>query len=603
MVKLGRAFPDSLSFYKKRVSGFSKQGLRGWGARITLLYALLLIFFFFLLIRLFHLTIIKGQENRVLSEANRIRSATMHAPRGILYDRRGVALVENIPAFRVTKLCANGEACGSKFMTEDEAKESNIDKQSIFLEKDFLRHYIYPNETAHVIGFLGEIIEEELNNILYNYQDYTSGDRLGRMGIEQVFEKKLRGIDGKELIEVDSHDNKIRTLGRLDAIGGQDLHLSLDVDLQKVAYEALGENKGAVVVSKPKTGEILVLVSTPSFDPNKIHTGISNTEFQKLVKNKEQPMFNRAISGVYPPGSTFKLIVSVAGLETGAITKDATIEDTGILILGNFSFANWYFTQYGKTEGLINMEKAIARSNDIYFYKLGERIGITKLSKWGKNFGLGSKTGIELNNEAEGLMPDPEYKKKVYHDDWYLGDSYHIAIGQGDILASPLQVNRWTNIIASGGKLCDFTLLKQNVNSNEKNKNCSDIGIKKDTVDVILEGMRRACSKGDDVGYPGTGYPLFDFTVTREMIVGNMGRSESNSVPIACKTGTAEFGDPNDKTHAWFTSFAPIPGQKGDNVISGDPEIVVTVLIEEGGEGSTVAAPIAKKIFEEWFKR
>ncbi len=598
-LKLGKAFSDNVILERVRRRGNPGLLLRGWGGRITLLHTVLLISFFALAIRLFHLTVVQGNENRNLSEENRTRSITLHAPRGRILDRQGKPFTNNIAAFRVTGPCQKKESCTIKTVPVDDWKKTGQPINSVFLEKDFLRQYTYPYEAAHVVGYLGEISEEEINNPLYVYQNYLIGDRIGRQGLEAVFEKKLRGVDGHELIEVDSQNNRIRMLGKIDPVPGTDITLSLDTGLQMAAYEALGENPGAVVVSKPNTGEILALVSTPSFNPNKFHTGMSSDEYAQLLKSSDKPLFDRAVSGVYPPGSTFKIVSAAAGLSSGIITRNTIIEDTGVLKVGDFSFANWFFTQYGKTEGPVDIIKAIARSNDIYFYKLGETVGIVRLAQWGKKFGIGQKTGVELINEAEGLMPDPDYKQEVKNEDWYLGDSYHVAIGQGDLQTTPLQVNRWTNVIASSGNLCSFSILKA---SSAKPK-CENLGLKKEVLATIAEGMRRACHKGDDATYSGTGYPLFDFSVAHEEFAGDAGKNITRRVPIACKTGTAEIGDPENKTHAWFTAFAPLPNQKGENTISGDPEIVVTVLVEKGGEGSTVAAPIAKKVLEEWFKR
>lgn len=591
MVKLGKAFSDSVTI-EKRMRNHSSPPLTGWGARITLLYILLIGLFFLLLVRLFHLTIVKGAENRRLSESNRIRTAIIHAPRGIFKDRTGKPLVENIPAYRITGPCADESNCRLRLISQEEWQKSG-QKISALFEKDYLRHYLYSYELSHVFGYLNEITDEEIHNPLYQYQDYLFGDRIGRVGLESVYERRLRGVDGKELLEVDAQNNVLRHLGQVNPIPGEDIVLSLDESLQKTAYEALGENPGAVIVTKTKTGEVLALVSTPSYDSNKIQEGMTPSEYQELIKSSDQPLFNRAISGVYPPGSTFKLVAALAGLASGKITAQTTFEDTGILRIGEFSFGNWYFLQYGKTEGMVDFLRAIARSNDIYFYKVGETVGVDTLSEWGKRLGIGQKTGIELPGEAEGVMPDPVWRKKVRNEEWYLGDTYHLAIGQGDLQTTPLQVNRWTSVIASGGELCDFTLLKTN------QEKCTNLGIKKENIALVKEGMRRACYRGDDVPYQGTGWPFFDFSISNN----NDNKDHKRYIPVACKTGTAEFGDPDNKTHAWFTAFAPLPVKAADDTITGDPEIVVTVLLEKGGEGSTNAGPIAKKIFEEWFKR
>lgn len=625
MIKLGKAFADNVEKYQKKRAG-SGQKLTGWGIRITFLYLLLLAGFFVLGIRLFHLTIVQGKENRELSEENRIRTAIIHAPRGNFLDRRGVKLTRDIPSFRVIHLCKKEELCPGEFVTEEEWKKRPF-TDNVILEKDYLRQYVYPKEMVHVLGYLTQISAEEVTNPLYTYQGYLSDDRIGRTGLEERLEKDLRGVDGKELLETDARGQKKRTLGKIDPLPGENITLSIDSDIQQVAYDALEDKTGAIIVSKPKTGEILALVSNPGFDPNLLHQGLTPAEFTKLTQSPDRPLFNRAVSGVYPPGSTFKIVAAVSGLESGKITPQTVFNDTGILRVGEFSFSNWYFTQYGKTEGAVDIVKAMARSNDIFFYELGAKVGVTTIADWGKKFGIGKKTGIEIPGEAEGVMPDPEWREKVRNEKWYLGDTYHLAIGQGDLQTSPLQVNQWASVIANGGKLCKPTLLKSSVVSlpaqagrESSDKNCKDLGIKKETITLVIEGMVRACERGTESTYQGTGWPLFDFTVTKETLTGDGGEGKKYRVPVACKTGTAEIGlpaqtgDPENNTHAWFTAFAPIRSidsgnqhiksdQNDQDLIIGEPEISVTVLVEKGGEGSTVAAPIAKKILEEWFKR
>lgn len=610
-LKLGKAFFDNVVI-SKNPSRRVHTPLRGWGARLTLFYLLLIGAFFILCMRLFHLTIVQGKENRVLSENNRIKEVVIHAPRGILYDRMRKSLVENAVGARIVGPCE--ENCRPRLVSEAELTRSDELLHSVFWERDFLRTYLYPFEFSHVIGHLGEVSREEIGSPSYIYQSYLTGDRIGRMGLESAFEKHLRGSDGKELIEVDAQGKKMRSLGKVDPIPGKDLYLSLDVNMQKAAYMALGENPGAVVVSKPHTGEILAFVSTPGFDTNELNRGITEEKYRRLSKD-DRPLFNRALSGVYPPGSTFKLISAVAALESGKVKADNTVEDTGILRVGEFSFANWYFTQSGGKDGMVDLTKALARSNDIYFYKLGETVGVSEIAKWGHKFGLGGKTGIELSGEAEGIMPDPGWRRKVRGLAWYLGDTYHLAIGQGELSTTPLQVNLWTNVIASEGVLCTPTLLRTHPSadgSELKSQPCRDLKIKKQTIEVITEGMYRACSKDEGWGYQGTGWPFFDFTILKETLSEEGGSGEKRRISIACKTGTAEVGDTAGKTHAWFTAFAPVGSidsgnqnikQDQENYITGDPEIVVTVLVEKGGEGSSVAGPIAKKVMEEWFKR
>lgn len=540
-MKFGSAFFETITSVRKR-KRWSARGGPGWwsGSGRLLLFTIgFLSIMFILFLRLFHLTIVNGYQYRGLSDSNRTREIVRHAPRGILYDRTGKLLVENIP----------------------------------WDEYRYERSYLYPESTAHVVGYVNELTSPELSNEFYALRGYRMGDQIGRVGAEDVFEETLRGRDGKELVEVDATGTILRTIGRDPELPGESVTLSLDAGLSQVVQRAFpNDKKGAVVVTKPSTGEILAMYSSPSFSPN---------AFPEDMPVSDMPFLNRAIGGVYPPGSTFKLVTALAALEENVITPATTVEDTGVITLGQFSFPNWYFKQYGKTEGMVDITHAMQRSNDSFFYKVGEWVGITKLGIWAKAVGIGRPLGIELAGEASGLMPDPQWKDNHFqtpkdiearNNEWYLGDTYHVAIGQGYVLTTPLQVNAWTNVIASGGKLCKPTIKKLSgeAGSRSAGQKCKDLKIKKETIDVITEGMKKACETG------GTGWPLFGF-----------------KVPVACKTGTAEFGDPQNKTHAWFTAFAPIV----------DPEISVTVLVEESGEGSDIAAPVAKKIFEEWFSR
>ena len=529
------------------------------------LYLGLLIFSGLLLWRLFDLTIVRGAYFRSLSEGNRVLEKSIPAPRGIIYDRNGQVLARNIP---IDKLEVGSEKW--ELVTRDEALdiEAKGGTGAAKLEMDLGRDYPEGSVSAHLLGYMGEAGKDEVGS-----GKWEMGDMIGRTGIEQQYEEILRGKDGKELIEVDATGKKIADLGKIDPKPGQDLHLSIDLGLQKVAAKEMAGVTGAVIVSNPQTGEILALVSTPSFDPNKLE--------QSMFTDSGRPMFDRAISGLYPPGSTFIIFMATAGLETGAINAQTEIEDNGAINIGPYSFPNWYFLQYGGKEGNVNIVKALQRSNDIFFYKVGEMVGIDKLETWMKKFGLGKPLGIDLPGEVGGLVPTPAWRKSTYGTDWFLGDTYHLSIGQGDMEVTPLQVNTWTNVIANGGKLCKPEIKK--LGNEEIKGNCREIGIKKETVNLITEGMQKACETG------GTGWPLFNFQVTKE----TNGTKVTKAIETACKTGTAEYGDPKNNTHAWFTIFAPV-----DN-----PQISVTVLVEGGGEGSNVAAPIAKKILEEWFGR
>lgn len=630
-MKLGSAFSDNISVIRKQKRSFVSDETNAWWlgyGRALMFTTLVLCVFFILIWRLFDLTIIRGYELRTLSDTNRTHEIIRHAPRGILTDRTGRPLVENIPQYRLLKPCMN-ENAGQLFMCSFRISKEEGDvlqgqglPTNWFLEADYTRRYVYPQSTAHVIGYIGEIDGKELENDYYSKRNYRMADHIGRMGAESTYEEHLRGRDGKELVEVDATGNTVRTLGREKDIPGDTVVLSIDAALSEAVYHAFpSKAKGAVIVSKPQTGEILAMYSSPSFSSNDFISGFTQEQYDALLMDPDQPLFNRAIGGAYPPGSTFKLVTLMAGMEEGKVTSNTRIEDIGVLKLGPYEFSNWYFTQYGKTDGMVDPVKAIGRSNDIFFYKAGEAVGITKLALWGRRVGIGKPLGIQIAGEAAGFMPDPIWKNMHFsqpadifqkNNEWYLGDTYHVAIGQGYLLATPLQVNTWTNIVANGGYLCSPTIEK-GTGGKGTFPRCKNLNVKKETVSVITQGMKKACEEG------GTGIPFFNFKIakTEQDFSSTFSESATSSgklyrVPVACKTGTAEYGDSNKKTHAWFTVFAPIPTLDTGNQyirsdqekgIYGEPEISVTVLVEGGGEGSSVAAPIAKKILEEWFRR
>lgn len=567
-MKFGKAFSDNVIIKEKATRRVVKEPGTSWWigyGRALLFTSGFFVAFFVLVWRLFELTLVQGHRYRLLADTNRTRDLVQHAPRGILRDRTGKALSVNIPRFRLTRRCEEVKEC-SEHVSREEGEQLMREglPEGWFLESEYLRQYPFGDSLSHVVGYLGELTQKELADDYYSLRNYVAGSLIGRMGAESVFEERLRGRDGRELVEVDVGGKILRSLGRQEAIAGEDITLSLDANISKAAANVFPvDARGAVVVTKPITGEILALYSSPSFSPENV---------EAVLTDPNTPLFNRAIGGTYPPGSTFKIVTSLAALEEKAITDETTVEDVGIIRIGPFTFPNWYFLQYGKTEGTVDIVKALGRSNDIFFYKAGEWVGITKLADWARKLGIGKPLGIELSGEAAGLMPDPSWKnlhfdtevdREARNNQWYLGDTYHVAIGQGYVLTTPLQVNTWTNVIANEGKLCRPTIRKAK-------SDCKDLKISKETIALITEGMTKACETG------GTGWPLFGFKVS-----------------VACKTGTAEFGDPQNRTHAWFTVFAPLE----------QPEISITVLIEGAGEGSNVAAPIAKKILEEWFGR
>ncbi|MBI2036702.1 hypothetical protein HYT17_03670 [Candidatus Microgenomates bacterium] len=591
-MNLGIGFPESTG---KRATA------RSFSISFRWFYLALFVVFLVLLFQVIRIQLISGPYYRVLAEQNRIKTKVIHAPRGVIYDRNGIALTHNIAAYRKSlPNCDSRNPSCAQILPREEVLSSLAKGETIEnLEIDSIRQYPYADGLAHVLGFISEVSREELDRQKLSTRGYLPGDKIGRGGIEQQYEELLRGKPGKELIETDAKGKELRVLGKVEAVAGGDITTTLDSKLSQVAAREMKDKTGAVVVSNPKTGEILVLISAPGFDPNLFTTG-GDVE-KVLFDEQNRPLFDRAISGTYPPGSTFKIVTAAAGLEKGAIDKKTIFEDVGVLRIGAFSFPNWYFIQYGKTEGQVDIVKALKRSNDIFFYKAAEATGLEDLRAMGLKFGLSDKLGIDLPNEAAGLFPSDAWKRETVGEQWYIGDTYHLGIGQGYLLTTPLQVNAWTAVVANGGTLYQPRLVKNTTNTtNTTNKPINQNFLKKETIDLIREGMREACDTG------GTGWPLFKFKIKNAKIKideRNFFLPEEAtvsgqpndwvSIPVACKTGTAEFGDPKDRTHAWFTVFAPIE----------DPQITVTVLVEAGGEGSNVAAPIAKKILEEWFTR
>lgn len=593
----GHAFPEFIhnESYGKR-KHFSSPDFPSTSLRGFLLPMCLILFIGVLVVRGFFVTVVMGEEYRLLSDSNRVRTTLIHAPRGIIFDRTGKLLVYNTPGFRKVE----GEKV--KILSQDEGL-SLLGKGDKQLEVDSIRQYPFKDAFAHVVGFIGQITEDELKE----KKGYRGTDLLGKDGIEQSYEATLRGVDGKELVEVDAMGKPMRKLGVTDPLPGKDITTTLDADLQIATAKAMEQvAKGSVVVSTPK-GQILTMVSKPSFDTNmftqgKTYKSATTSGYQRvadvLLDGKTQPLLNRAIAGTYPPGSTFKLITAAAGLETGTIDKNFSIEDTGVLKVGTFSFGNWYYIQYGKTDGTVDVVKAIKRSNDIFFYTVAGKLGVDRLSEVAKQFGVGQVLGIDLLGEAKGLVPTKEWKEKTLDESWYLGDTYHYGIGQGFLLTTPLQVNAWTVALANGGTVYRPRLVEKN-----EDPIIGKVPLAAESLRLIKQGMIESCAP------TGVAWPLFKFKVKNEKLkvdgknilavpagtesAGLKDSQEYRQITVACKTGTSQHGGEKDLPHAWITLYAP----------AYDPEIVVTVLNESSGEGSSEAGPIAKKVLEAWFSK
>ncbi|MEK7571904.1 MAG: penicillin-binding transpeptidase domain-containing protein [Patescibacteria group bacterium] len=600
-MKPGLAFGDHIRTEKIKRRHYRDDSISEMPLRFRgFLFPVVLVLFGLLLLgKLFSLQVVHGGKYQTLADSNRIRAQVIGAPRGVIFDRHGSPLVYNIPGFRRTTFDKKtGEVRETEVIQAEEAL-AQIAKGDHTISVDSLREYPYKDAMSHILGYIGQISAEEIKTA--SFVGYPSDAWIGKSGIEKEYEHVLRGENGQQLIEVDAMGKKVRALGASDPIPGKDITLTVDAKLQQKVYDAIrGVQKGVVIVSRPN-GEILAMVSQPSYDPNLFtldssYTASSTSAYKTiesmLTDNKNLPLLDRAISGTYPPASTFKLVTSAAGLENKIIDKSYTITDTGVLKVGEFSYANWYFTDYGKKEeGSIDVSRALARSNDIFFYKLAEKVTVEKLSAMAKKVGIGKPLGIDLPGEAAGLVPSKNWKEEEIGEKWFLGDTFHYGIGQGYLLTTPLQVNAWTQVIANGGDLYQPYLL-QTAEKRITEKNI----LSEKAIEPIRQGMIDACTEGK-----GVAFPLYGFNVKNAKLpIDNKnimrvasGSSDMRQISVACKTGTAQHGGEKTLPHAWITLFAP----------AYNPEVVVTVLVEESGEGSKIAAPVAKKVLEGYFSR
>lgn len=509
--------------------------------------------------KLIQLQVIQGKIYRAQADDNRFFTRYLPAPRGVFRDRNGVVLVKNAPLYKK----ATEETAFHPYPTLVEIPEREAvrllaeDERNVVIDQK--RVYPFGEALSSMIGYVGEVSQEELKSGL----PYYLGESIGRMGLEKVLQEKLVGRPGKEMFEMHATGKLLRKISQEDSFAGSDVDLTIDASFSAEVYRQLEGKQGSVVATDPKTGAVFALVSSPSFDPEHIADALTD---------EKKPMLQRAITGTYPPGSTFKVITALGGLENGAITTETKVLDEGKLQVGEFTFGNWYFSQYGRTEGEVDIVKALQRSNDIYFYKAAEWLGQDKLAAFARLFHFGRKTGIELSGEAAGVVPDSEWKEKVIGEPWYLGDTYHFGIGQGNLLATPIQINQMTAAVANKGIWCAPRLLQSS------KVHCEELVVHQEYLAVVREGMKAACAPG------GTAFPFF----------------EKKPVEVACKTGTAEFGPKDEKgyrkTHAWITVMAP----------ADQPQIVLTVLLEADEEhpfleGSRDAGPIAQRLLQWWF--
>lgn len=499
-------------------------------------------------LRLIDVQLIKGAYFQERANANRTFTRVIPRERGLILDRFGKTLVMNQPVYYRS---LNPERLYSdRQLIDRETALQTMATESALVSMELRRHYLLGAAGGHVLGYSGPVTAEDLRKD----KDLQTTDLIGKQGLERIFDTVVRGRPGKEVYEVDALGKKQKLMEVVAGTAGFPIQTTIDPYLTTLAYKAMGTKTGAVVIEDANTGEVLALVSTPSFDPNVLSNRFSDEtaekqrqlSVQEAFSHPKQLFFNRTISGAYPPGSVFKLVTAAAGLSSGAVTTSTTVIDEGILKVGEYSYSNWYFTQYGRVEGEIGLRKSISRSNDIFFYKAAEWIGPDKLAAAAREFGFGKKTGIELLSEREGLVPDPAWKEETLGERWFLGNTYHYGIGQGDILVTPLQVAQMTQAIANRGSLCLPHIVKKN------RSECIGLSVMDEHLEEIVAGMIDACSSG------GTAYPLFPWNAEHGVESDSFYEKVAAGT-VACKTGTAEFGATDSrgykKTHGWFTMF------------------------------------------------
>ena len=548
--------------------------------------------------RLAYLQLIQGSRNRQLAENNRILLMPKRPARGTIFDRRGKILagsrlshsvslwpialpraewpsvirrlsqILNIPAQDIQQRLeqAGYESTASvpiaRGISPAQATalaEYNAELTGVRVEAEAVRNYPHGDLAAHVLGYTGELNNQEL--AARRSDGYRLGDIIGQMGVEAVFESLLRGEWGGQQVEVDSAGRVIRILGKKPSKSGRDIRLTIDIELQQAAEAVLGNRTGAIIAMDPKNGAILAMVSRPTFDPNIFSTRITNAQWRQL-QSSSHPFLNRALR-TYPPASTYKIVTTTAGIESGHYSPNTVLSTYPYINAGGILFWDWNRIGFGA----LNFPGAMAWSSDTFFYQIGMGIGEDNLIQWTKRFGFGQKTGIELAmEESPGLVPDHDWKEENVGEGWYLGDTINMSIGQGYLQASPLQVTVMFAVVANGGYLVKPHLLLDN----EESRNWREsIGLSPRTLEVLRQGLR-------------------------QVITGGTGKILNIPIlpPVAGKSGTAEA--PPYKTHTWFGAYAPAE----------QPEIIVVAFGEHsGGGGGSVAGPMARHVLDVYFNR
>ena len=574
-----------------------------------------------LVMRLWYVQVIKGDELRQRSENNSVRLRKIKPMRGLIMDDGRRVLVDNQPSFDIvfipnrTKDIRKVIEKIKELYTErsltfpslsslpDRVKpfvpvllERNISMEKLAVvethalelpgvvtEVTPIRQYLNGEMTAQIIGFTGEISREELDRSTTG--KFSSGDIIGKFGIEKFLDSHLRGKSGAEQIEVNVAGKEVRSLGRIPAVLGDNVVLTIDSALQEAAWTALGNRAGAVAVLDPRNGAVLALVSSPSFDPNLFNGGISFDDWESLSNDPRHPMENRAISGQYPPGSTYKVVVAAAALEEKLITPETTFYCNGTFELGDRVFRCWQ----EKGHGNVNLHRAIVESCDVYFYNLGKMLGVDRIAAYAQAFGLGAPLGIDLPREKGGLIPTKQWKLSRLRQSWQMGETISLAIGQGYNLVTPLQLANVYAALANGGTLYRPRLVKQLESSDGhvvkvyQPEKQGVLPVRPENIEIINRALWGVVNEKG-----GTGYIL---KRKEQDVCGKTGTAQVIGLPQDAKTRKTKRVSADFRDHALFVCFAPY----------GNPEIVVAVILENAGHGGATAAPVARRVIETYF--
>jgi len=589
--------------------------------KIKIVIVLLMVVVSVLMIRLGYLQIVKGADFKKKSENNSIRFRQIKPLRGLIMDRNGMVLVDNKPSFDVVympnknkrnalsveklkqfyqsksfdfpydlNLLKNAQPYIPVRLDKNVSMEkialvetNALDLPGIHIDVSPVRLYLDGEILAPVIGYTGEISKKEIEN---SKGQYGYGDVSGKHGLEKFFDEYIHGRRGAELVEVNAYGKEIKNMGRIDPVSGYNITLTIDADLQKAAWEAVQGKAGSVVVMDPRNGEVLAMISSPSFDPNLFYEGISEEEWNLLQSNPFAPLSNKAISGQYPPGSTYKLIVAAAALEEGIITPETKIFCNGFFTLGNRTYRCWRKGGHGS----VNLRQAMIGSCDVYFYTVGKMLGVDKIAEYAKRFGLGELASIDLPNEKQGLIPTKEWKMKKKKEAWQMGETISISIGQGYNLVTTLQLANAFGAFANGGTLWQPYLVRH-IHSHDgkiykefSSAKRGELKLSANTIEILNDALKGVVN---DPGGTGQNAKLSGIEVC-----GKTGTSQVMGLPQDEKARRRKILGTFQKDHALFACYAPAK----------NPEIAVAVILENAGGGGAVAAPVARKILSAYFE-